>query len=290
MKTLSYVSCLLAFVVLLAGAGLAQATLVTVAADDFTRADSDTYMGSTSVGGYAWTHVGVANINSNQVWGGTRTDSYSMSLPDLNVANGLFTSDVWYNLTHGSQNSGVNFAAIYRMRTQTADTFDAGGVEVRVRANGALQINENVGGTVNTLYDDNPFLTGAQYTYAPGSLPATIGGVAYDTGLKGYLDNDGSSGYTDHFNFGVLLDGTSLSVLYNGQVKKSVTLTGSGNSGANIFQLGRISNETGGSSLTYGNVGFDNLVIQAPVPEPGTMALLTTGLVGLLCYAWRKRK
>ncbi len=27
-----------------------------------------------------------------------------------------------------------------------------------------------------------------------------------------------------------------------------------------------------------------------PIPEPGTLALLATGLIGLLCYAWRKRK
>jgi hypothetical protein len=26
------------------------------------------------------------------------------------------------------------------------------------------------------------------------------------------------------------------------------------------------------------------------VPEPGTLILLVTGLLGLLCYAWRKRK
>jgi hypothetical protein len=32
------------------------------------------------------------------------------------------------------------------------------------------------------------------------------------------------------------------------------------------------------------------LIINEPVPEPGTLALLSTGLIGLLCYAWRKRR
>ncbi len=35
-----------------------------------------------------------------------------------------------------------------------------------------------------------------------------------------------------------------------------------------------------------GSTGFLDIV----VPEPGTLVLLATGLVGLLCYAWRKRK
>jgi hypothetical protein len=37
---------------------------------------------------------------------------------------------------------------------------------------------------------------------------------------------------------------------------------------------------------------FANLQLSytAPVPEPGTMALLVTGLFGLVCYAWRKRR
>ena len=28
----------------------------------------------------------------------------------------------------------------------------------------------------------------------------------------------------------------------------------------------------------------------SPVPEPGTLTLLAAGLIGLLAYAWRKRK
>ena len=44
---------------------------------------------------------------------------------------------------------------------------------------------------------------------------------------------------------------------------------------------------TGGVS----ELRFDNLdVTGPPVPEPSTLALLTSGLIGLLAYAWRKRK
>jgi hypothetical protein len=36
---------------------------------------------------------------------------------------------------------------------------------------------------------------------------------------------------------------------------------------------------------------YDNVLVRVdPVPEPSTMALLVTGVVGLLAYAWRKRK
>ncbi|MCG2684459.1 MAG: PEP-CTERM sorting domain-containing protein [Planctomycetales bacterium] len=35
----------------------------------------------------------------------------------------------------------------------------------------------------------------------------------------------------------------------------------------------------------------DNVTVSyTPIPEPSTLALLAAGLVGLLCYAWRKRK
>lgn len=38
-----------------------------------------------------------------------------------------------------------------------------------------------------------------------------------------------------------------------------------------------------------GRGGFDNLVVTS-VPEPSTISLVAMGLVGLLAYAWRKRK
>jgi hypothetical protein len=38
-------------------------------------------------------------------------------------------------------------------------------------------------------------------------------------------------------------------------------------------------------------VNVDNVRIQATgVPEPATLALLASGLIGLVCYAWRKRR
>lgn len=36
--------------------------------------------------------------------------------------------------------------------------------------------------------------------------------------------------------------------------------------------------------------GIDSILLTSSVPEPTSCALLASGLIGLLCYAWRKRK
>ena len=43
--------------------------------------------------------------------------------------------------------------------------------------------------------------------------------------------------------------------------------------------------------LAAGTPAFDNFSLTTtPVPEPGTLSLIVTGTLGLLCYAWRKRR
>ena len=37
-------------------------------------------------------------------------------------------------------------------------------------------------------------------------------------------------------------------------------------------------------------VQIDATITDGGIPEPGTLALLATGLIGLLCYAWKKRR
>jgi hypothetical protein len=41
----------------------------------------------------------------------------------------------------------------------------------------------------------------------------------------------------------------------------------------------------------YVQLGTDGSGVEATtIPEPGTLILLAAGLIGLLCYAWRKRR
>jgi hypothetical protein len=43
---------------------------------------------------------------------------------------------------------------------------------------------------------------------------------------------------------------------------------------------------TGGTGYNY----FDNIHLYGPVPEPSTAALLVTGALGMLAYAWRRKR
>jgi hypothetical protein len=70
---------------------------------------------------------------------------------------------------------------------------------------------------------------------------------------------------------------------YNGTFSADYTTTLDGSN--NAFTTSNAKLLIGGGD----GVSFDNVVV-TQTPEPGTIALLVNGLLGLLAYAWRKRR
>ena len=72
--------------------------------------------------------------------------------------------------------------------------------------------------------------------------------------------------------------------LLNGSTLTTIDVPGSGQTMA--FGINNAGQIVGGFRDTNGIHGF----LATPTPEPGTLILLATGLVGLLVYGWRQRK
>jgi len=92
----------------------------------------------------------------------------------------------------------------------------------------------------------------------------------------------------DSFN-GLYLNGVKIDSVTGGGFASwaSFSLTSGFQAGTNTLSF-VINNGGVAANPTGLRVEFDGATLR--VPEPGTVALLTLGLLGLVCYAWRKRR
>lgn len=140
--------------------------------------------------------------------------------------------------------------------------------------------------------------TGHQWFYRPTKLstPSLVEGTTYRTSfLAALLVDDGVAGdailyahtqaSTNHF-----ITPTLTTTWQTYSFDFTATAADAASSTYEVSFLSGYGLEIGYAGATGGSTfGVDSVTLTA-VPEPSTFSLLTASLVGLLAYAWRKRK
>ncbi len=208
----------------------------------------------------------VINVDYNASYYSTRIYSGTAVAPDTGTKwNGVTVSTDW--ATEGTTTSGALVDSFDNATPVTATITDFGGFA----STGSYH-------TASDLMSDLANTSGPATFTIDGLLP----GNSYDLYL--YATNSHYSSQTTTFTVGTTQTVTNSGTAFSGFVfGRNYTLFSGVAADAGGTISGSISAATGGAFN-----GFQ--VVGEMIPEPSTIVLLATGLIGLLCYAWRKRK
>lgn len=243
----------------------ALGALVTMFQDDFELDASGTSLSAcTPEVGVGYSNVGSCLV-SNTAWVQSVTDpgpSTPGQFAGSSWANGQ-TAVAWPKISNANKTLATNQVVTFKL-----DVWEQSGT-------GASDQDQFIGTFGDTSYNNGSFdiklgSDGSVWSYDSNSAFNARGTYSTNAWVPVTIVADFSA-KTYHATVG--------SLAWDGTFR---TDTGTGN---NTFQYMFLQHNGGGNGV------FDNLLITTgQVPEPSTLLLITTGSIGLLAYAWRKRK
>jgi hypothetical protein len=179
--------------------------------------------------------------------------------------------------------AGSNIVSVEGTWSITGSTFDCANPAYIADYNSDNQTTFGISDFLST----NQGPTGATALSGYGQTPTT-GPLCYvnlpPNGSVTFSENGGSGQAYTGFTGGWFTSGTGLTA--GSTLAKLLVPTGWTPTPQNGYQL----MFQGAIGFTYGGGNTQNAELVTTTPEPATIVLLGTGLIGLLAYAWRKRK
>jgi hypothetical protein len=288
MKRFLFVTSLLV-VVLVVFASMASATVTNVAS--WRGGENDVNPGPTGVFGAA-DAIAVDGTGNGHDLTNSGINAFYAYPGDYSASVGLPSYNALYSPS-GALSSTVDYAWAAGTGAFTGPVVDAGtenwGYQCWVRPNelGTMTFlgNGNGGQDISLFSID----VGAAFGEGYGT------GVQYCAEIteKGALYLGGAVDITKWHNLGLVNDAGTVSLYIDGVVKSS-SVVGSVAAAGSATSMVLGGSMAGGIDeariFTFAPGAFQVSDLGVATPEPGTMVLLSTGLVGLLAYAWRKRK